>query len=96
MRNLYPYPPVSPRAASPLGKGAFKGEILVFRAAVGAGVPDSPLLRYAPLASLGRYDRNGGGLTRRARRLGAPLVGATDCHVAALLAMTMFFTLRLL
>ena len=26
----------------PLGKGAFKGEILVFRAAVGFGIPDSP------------------------------------------------------
>ena len=29
MHNPYPYPPVSPRAASPLGKGAFKGEILL-------------------------------------------------------------------
>ena len=41
MRNPYPYPPVT-FGDSPLEKGAFKGEILVFRAAVGVGVTDDP------------------------------------------------------
>ena len=50
MRNPYPYPPVT-FGDSPLGKGAFKGETLVFRAAVGDGVPDVPNCRGLRIAT---------------------------------------------